>query len=299
MIRIRKTIIKQTQNQRENMSRYEKEKNPVWFIGSDWGYLKKKGGNLLCSKTEREALIVFVRKGKITLSVLNGENKSVQEGQAILIPSFSKYRIKIEEDLFCSYCYFETDSLFALNKSIAELKDAENSINSNYRVLKIRESLDLFLKLQDYYLENKIITPTFSRTKKKELFLLIFSKYSTEETASFLSPLLGESIEFKEKVISNLLEAKTVNDLARLTNYSISGFIKKFQKNFNESPYQWMLKKKVERIKVDLLSGEMSLQEIAYKYDFFPYSNFTLFCKKHIGEIPSKIAKSRKFCQIR
>jgi len=272
------------------MNDSERKTDLGWFTENDWGYARKKEGNSLYGKTKQAALIVFVRKGKVILSVQNEKDDSIGEGHAVLIPSFSTYRIQAEEDLFCTYCYFETDCLLILRKPMAKLKKTKYTLNGKHAVLRIKESLHLFLKLQDFYMEGEGIHE-FSKSKKKELFKLLFATYSSEEAVPFLSPLVGESLEFKEKIINYAQEAKTVNDLAQLTNYSTSGFIKKFRKNFNESPYHWMLRKKVERIEEDLLSGEMNLQEIANKYRFFPYSNFTLFCKKHIGKVPSEIMK--------
>jgi AraC-like DNA-binding protein len=95
-------------------------------------------------------------------------------------------------------------------------------------------------------------------------------------------------------VMNNYYNAKNVKDLAKYANYSTSGFIKKFQKCFNDSPYEWMQKQKAKKISVEIIRGIKSLQEIASEYNFSSYQHFSVFCKAQLGSTPTEIlAKSK------
>jgi AraC-like DNA-binding protein len=107
--------------------------------------------------------------------------------------------------------------------------------------------------------------------------------------AQFLHFIVSENVQFKEFVINNYRNVKNVQELAALANYSTSGFIKKFQKCFNDSPYGWMQKQRAKQILIEIKQGVKSLQEIAVEYKFSSYQHFSNFCKKQLGFPPTKI----------
>lgn len=262
-----------------------------WFPEHETGWgrtVLDKEDHFRC-EGRKKALIFFLLKGKVRLSVQRGNWYCVEKENAILIPAENIHEIRAEEDTDFVYFYFSAENLLSAETPVNELRDFENKAEKHCNILNINRPLRLFLNLQVNYLQNEKLSRSFFSHKTKEFFSLVFAEYCLEETATFLHPVIGESLGFKDVIVKNYLKVKNVEELASLTNYSLSGFTKKFYKSFNESPYRWILKKKVESIEADLQTGMMSLQEIAYKYDFFPYSNFTIFCKRHLGKVPSEI----------
>lgn len=75
--------------------------------------------------------------------------------------------------------------------------------------------------------------------------------------------------EFQENVFSSYLDATNVRDLADKCGYEcLKSFTRHFKKNFNTTPYQWMLERKMEEIRYLVLNSDFEIQEIAKMYDF-------------------------------
>ena len=237
-----------------------------------------------------ESIIIFVLEGSLVLSTDKYKDYIVSAGSAAFIPSNSSYKLEALENLYCISCSFNIDSLLSADCSINELKLFCQDSRPEPNLLEINRSLSLFLKLMKDYLSEGDYSYNFYNNKKQELFCLFFARYSRQDIASFLHPIIGEGMEFREFIFNNYLKISTIREFASLANYSKSGFIKRFQRYFNESPYKWMLHQKAERVRVDIEAGNLSFQEIAVKHGFNPYGNFVLFCKKYIGFTPSKIS---------
>lgn len=90
--------------------------------------------------------------------------------------------------------------------------------------------------------------------------------------------------------MDNYLKVNNVQELAAMANYSTSGFIKKFQKYFDDSPYHWIQKQKAKQIYMEISRKVKSLQEIATEYNFSSYQHFASFCKIHFGLPPTEIS---------
>jgi AraC-like DNA-binding protein len=177
---------------------------------------------------------------------------------------------------------------------IDELIPGYNDMPEKFFKLTVRRVLIRYLALLDLYLEENIYSPYFFELKRQELFFLLSFYYSKSELTQFLHCILSRDLHFKKIVVSNYLNAGNVQELAKLANYSTSGFIKKFQKCFNNSPYKWMQEKKAKQILIEISQGTKSLQEIASEYKFSSYQHFSVFCKSQWGAPPTTLLKKNK-----
>lgn len=259
-----------------------------------WEKISAIKGNSWGGEGMSEGIIIFLRKGSLLITVDNFKNHIVLAGYAILIPFNTSYHAKALEDIECISCRFNMDSLLSVDSPVNDLKSYYECIDYDFNQLVINRSLSNYLIMMDDYLSDGSFSYSFFYSKKTELFCLLFVRYSRKELAEFLYPLIGDGMEFREFVYNHFLEVKNIEALATLANYSLSGFVKRFQRYFNESPYKWMLRKKSERILLDIQSGKMSLQEVSHKYQFSMYSNFVHFCKKHLGFTPTEILRQKE-----
>ncbi len=238
----------------------------------------------------QEAIIFFVLKGSLLITVENYENRIVNCGEAALIPHGGKYTAQAIEDLHLISCNFKTDALIAANAPLEEIKSLVKTIEYDFHSIKINDILFKYLNLLEEYFLIGDLNFSIIEIKKIELFHILFTCYTKHEIANFLYPILGEDIGFKEFVINNYLNVKSVPELANLAHYSLSGFEKKFRRCFNESPYSWILHNKAEIIRKELEMGTSTFQEIAYKYNFSSYRSFLRFCQTQLGLSPSQIS---------
>ena len=94
---------------------------------------------------------------------------------------------------------------------------------------------------------------------------------------------------FEDKVLKNYMSAKNVTDLADLCRYEcIRTFTRHFKKSFGQTPYQWMLDRKMEEIQSLVLNSDMSITDIAMMYEFKSVSHLVNLYTKRFGNSPRK-----------
>ena len=262
-------------------------------LGKIWEKIAMEKGAAWIPNGVSEGIILFVTKGSLRITVNGFQDMLVSHSHAIFIPSNTLFKLKALEDAKWINCYFSLDSLLSTGIPLIELGQYCDVSSSYFNQLSINDSLSFFLATMDDYLSDGEFTSSFFNNKKMELFSLLFARYSKQELAAFWGPVIGDGIMFREFIYNNFMKVKDLSQFASLANYSLSGFIKRFQRYFKESPYKWISQKKGELIFYDIQSDRMSLQEIAYKYHFVHYSHFTRFCKKQLGMTPSEILNNK------
>lgn len=84
-----------------------------------------------------------------------------------------------------------------------------------------------------------------------------------------LIPRASGSKKFEDSVLKNFMSAKNVNELAQMCRYDcVRTFTRHFKKSFGQTPYQWMLDRKMEEIQSLVLNSDMTITEIARMYEF-------------------------------
>jgi AraC-like DNA-binding protein/CheY-like chemotaxis protein len=94
-----------------------------------------------------------------------------------------------------------------------------------------------------------------------------------------------------EYINSNIHQKIDVIELSSLTKWSHHHFIKTFTKYINQTPYQYILKKKIEKSKALIRETDIPLSAIALDLGFSSYSNFCNAFKKEIGKTPDIFRK--------
>jgi len=235
-------------------------------------------------------MIFFV----ITGSVCFKENEA-DEAHTV----FSREMFMVEIDNSCEIIVLEQAHLIvshvpveawcAEQKWIESLASNVKSGSGRFSKLPINKIIVRYLSLLELYLKDGIHSQYFLGLKRQELFFLFFYYYSSSDLAQFFQCIISKDMQFKQLVATNCLHARNVQELAELANYSTSGFIKKFQRCFNDSPYKWMQKQKAKQISTEIYEGTKSLQEIANEYKFSSYQHFSVFCKTQLGVAPTAI----------
>ena len=247
-------------------------------------------------QTPHEPMIIFVVTGSVGLKI-NGEKlHSVFSHEMFLTQFDNRYEITFLEPTHLIICHVPMEAWYAEQKWLDGLvADDKNIIATDgFFKLPVNKVVTRFLSLLELYLKEGVLSVDFYDIKRQELFFLLFFFYKKHELALFLQGLLSKDIQFKKFVINNFLNVRNVQDLAKLANYSTSGFIKKFQKCFNDSPYKWMQQQRAKHISNEINRGVKSLQEIANDYKFSSYQHFSVFCKTQLGAPPTTISEKGK-----
>ncbi|MDR2056681.1 MAG: AraC family transcriptional regulator [Dysgonamonadaceae bacterium] len=238
--------------------------------------------------------IVFLIKGSVEISINDGEIHIINSREMFITQDDYSYTIKALRQSQIMTCLFHIETLLSEQAFINELVPLCNKNKETFIKLPVKEMIFSFLSLLQRFMKDNINSYYFFDLKRQELLILLFVYYSKAELAQFLYFIISENIRFKEFIINNYLNVRNVQELAALANYSTSGFIKRFQKCFKDSPYGWMQKQRARQILNDIKQGAKSLQEIAVEYKFSSYQHFSKFCKKQFGFPPTEINSYKK-----
>ena len=110
-----------------------------------------------------------------------------------------------------------------------------------------------------------------------------------------LFPRTSKSKRFEDSVLSNYMSAKSIKELAKMCGYDcLKTFTRHFKKCFGETPYKWMLDRKMEEIQPLVLKSDFTITEISRMYGFNNVSHLVSKYTKKFGVSPQKDRLSKK-----
>ncbi|MDR1680588.1 MAG: AraC family transcriptional regulator [Prevotellaceae bacterium] len=180
---------------------------------------------------------------------------------------------------FCNH--FPLEMLYENKKKYA--------VSNMPHLLKINARVAAYLKLLITSLDDGLKCLYFQEIKQRELLFYMRAYYPKEELLAFFYPILNSDISFSEQVYKHIDKVKRLEELALVTNYSLSGFKKRFMKVFGMPAYQWLSQEKAKRIYHDINCTKKTFKELSIAYEFSSSAHFNSFCKKAFGVSPSKI----------
>lgn len=95
-----------------------------------------------------------------------------------------------------------------------------------------------------------------------------------------------------EYINTNIDKKIEIHELTVMTKWSHHHFIRTFTKYINQTPYQYILSKKIEKAKAIIVESDISLALIANELGFSNYSNFCNAFKKETGSTPEMYRKT-------
>ena len=110
-----------------------------------------------------------------------------------------------------------------------------------------------------------------------------------------LIPRTSKSKRFEDSVLSNYMSAKSIKELAKMCGYDcLKTFTRHFKKCFGETPYKWMLDRKMEEIQPLVLKSDFTITEISRMYGFKNVSHLVNTYTKKFGVSPQKDRLSKR-----
>lgn len=116
----------------------------------------------------------------------------------------------------------------------------------------------------------------------------------TRSTLSMRPKGLSRSHErlAKELLLENLDGNIAIMDVARACNLSRGYFIQSFRENTGMTPYQWLLKERVARARMLLLTSDEPLSHVAISCGFADQSHFTRVFTSAVGITPGAVRRN-------
>lgn len=174
------------------------------------------------------------------------------------------------------------DRCIALNFSISK---GDGSIQNFFA--SVEQSLRIsFLR------ENEI----FMQIKLNELIYLLLTGEDNCTKRKLLRAVDTTSGQFVNIVYENIFNDISIEQLAELTNRSLTSFKKEFKRIFNSSPHHWIIEQRLDRAKILLSVTSYTVSEIGVECGFSNISHFIKLFKQRHHHTP--VAYRRLFSAI-
>lgn len=255
--------------------------------------IMKKGERLeLTNKTTN--YFIFILSGGITISFNQYTNRPISENEMFFLPKNNHFKWKAIAQTTLVLTGYNTTTFPCTSARAGIIYKMKSGLKFNCRGIAMKNEIKIIINQMKHYLESGIHCHHMYILKHKELYLIFKHFYTHEEITQIFYLTLGNNPLFSELVLDNYLKVKTVKELADLLGYGIKTFVKLFKENFDESPYQWIQKRKALQIQQKLMNPHIPLKQIMYEFKFATSSHFNFYCKKHLGATPMQIRSNNK-----
>jgi AraC-like DNA-binding protein len=124
--------------------------------------------------------------------------------------------------------------------------------------------------------------------KMKEIVLLLFQSCHAKTISSLFYDLYSPRyVTISQVMETHLYSNLSVTELADLAGLSLSTFKREFKKQFQDTPSNYLMDKRLEKAKELLLKTELSISEISYQGGFKDIAHFSRSFKKKYKASPS------------
>lgn len=175
-------------------------------------------------------------------------------------------------------------ALFVLEPSITKEQGFRNKLklnNDNYKAVKfiLDDMLNEYGKKSDCW--KTMLIAQFVRLATMLSRLYTFDDGESEQDIINIA----KAVSYIE---SHFNENILIDNLAKLSHYSKRHFIRIFNKKYNCSPKEYIIKLRINHACALLNSSDMTISEIAWKCGFYDINYFSRLFKKKIGISPSE-----------
>lgn len=245
-----------------------------------------RGFHLPAHKCDQN-LMLFLLKGEILVNSQEYAGTMLKAGEFILQAIGSKLEVLAMTDAECVCYRFNKPELFCEDRYNFIMNEVPPPLL--YSPLKIVPELNHFLEGSITYLSGNKICRDLLSLKRKELAFILSYYYSDFDLASLVHPLSKYTTTFQYFVLENHLKVKTVEDFAQLGGYTATTFRRIFNSVFHEPVYEWMIKRKKEKVIYELRNTKATISEICFNNGFESLPHFSNFCKKNFGASPRSL----------
>ena len=124
--------------------------------------------------------------------------------------------------------------------------------------------------------------------KLKEIIQLLLQTKNSTQITQIMSSLFSErTFSFKEVVEAYIAEPVSVEELAQLTNNSLSSFKREFKKIYATTPSTYIIDKRAEKVANLLKVSDESISNIGYQCGFTSPAHLSRVFKTKYGVTPS------------
>ena len=224
--------------------------------------------------------LVYVLNGKAEYRFFTGERITVTDGDTLFLSPNCAYSIVTEKEF----------KHYTVNFDIHEDMSRLDFLNKPYSLLQEENSEQFkrkFIELTNTWTAKKSGFEMHAVGCLYELISLFYSDSINRQNAAFYHRL----IPAKEYIEQHFKDPITLEQLAFISNMSVTNFRREWKKMYSDTPMQHRDAIRLYYAKEYLNSGYYTVSEIAEKCGFDDVSYFVRFFKQKTGLTPGEFKK--------
>ncbi|MFR9620853.1 MAG: AraC family transcriptional regulator [Rikenellaceae bacterium] len=220
----------------------------------------------------------------------------VSQGEVFFLGVGTHYieNIPVVNELYEQITFYYTPSqmqqiIASIDSDIHEVKLSPEMVSSNVAVERPNKILRNFFIGANNHFEygGFIVNPDGERIKLMELALIILSEPKSQLNKMLLNSLDHDKAQFERVIHSNILNDKTIEELATECNKSLTSFKKEFKHIFQLPPHQWYLHQRLLYARLLLKTTRKSISQVGGNCAFPNTSHFIKLFKRQYGYTPA------------
>ena len=253
----------------------------------------KEGEKLVVERGDFNSLL-FLTSGNFEINSEERNEYVVREGHFVFCFRAFHYEITALSDVEIIKAHFitagATCDMIPFNSIVGKIK----KISYKFTQVAMNEPMNLLLQSIRFYLDNSMKCNHLHRAKIQEMFIIFKFFYTPQIQLRTFYNLFDRNQSFVSLVRNNAPRVKTVEELADICGFSVQHFNNMFKQEFNDTPYSWMQKQRIQEIERLLTDTNVPLKSIIKMYSFTNHGHFALFCRKYLHKTPLKIRKEAR-----
>jgi AraC family transcriptional regulator, exoenzyme S synthesis regulatory protein ExsA len=198
--------------------------------------------------------------------------------------------LDIDKIYFCKLFFFSNKSILNFLDKYASNQPQKlvNEPNTAFFVIENDSYIDSFItSITNIFNLNTKSQQQFLALKFEEIMLYLSEKYGNQFILFLKTIASNEQKSLVKKIVeANAHSNLSLNEIAFLTNMSLSTFKRHFAKEFNTNPGTYLKQKRLEIAKKLLEEGNKKPTEIFKQFGYSSLSNFSIAFKNEFGYSP-------------
>jgi AraC family transcriptional regulator, exoenzyme S synthesis regulatory protein ExsA len=230
------------------------------------------------------------------VEVNNKQSVLIKSGNCLMTECLST-----DEVYYCKLFFFSNHNIQQfLKKYNHPPEKPKNRISTENPFFLIDNDnfIDTFVTSISWMINSNGASIDLLTVKFDEIMLYLSHKYG-DSFVDFIRSLVStnRSTAFQQIIEANIYANLSLNDLAFLSNMSLSTFKRQFEKEYNMKPGKWFQKKRLQQARRILQNGEKCASQIYSDFGYKNISNFSIAFKNEFGFSPKEAIgqKNNKF----
>ena len=241
------------------------------------GHFTCVGGYHVKRNNFNSILLMYVRGGNCTVWV-NGERYLAKKGEAIILNCYRPHEYYAEGELDILWVHLDGGRSMEFYEYISK----------TCGTVFVPDSPSLFEKSITSLLEIFRNEQTLSETSVSCILHGLLCNVVSSTSKTGIMHFADGAVETAVCYIKdNLTEQITVDGLAQLSAMSTSNFARLFKRQMGYSPYEYIIKQRIDKAKTVLKTTSLSIAEIGVQVGFSTSSNFIAAFRSRVGISPN------------